>query len=256
MCVSLCAMDTRKYKKPIIVCDLQLLAPPQDPEESAEIPTLDALKLFASSPLLSMKLGLNSAKIKENGIRMAKEGESGAANVTYKVLSVYGNISEDKVKHLTQYAIKSTVQKTGLDLVKFLTKECQFSVIGISDQDRIHHEIFREKVKDAIDLGSELSGIVTLPYVVDEQQGKTCHPEHPQWELTNIKDKTKCYEAICKLADAIDEQAPIVIVQSNGLHASDGMQPATNKRFLPVTYRSMKELRAFLTQQGFLQNQK
>lgn len=251
---ALCTMQAAEYKKPIIVCDLQLLATQEDPEASANVPITQAIKLFGSRPFLALKLGINQTNIKEAGKKMAQNGESGAANVTYKVLSPYGNITESDVKELTSYAINSTVKKTGLDLLTFLRKECKFDIIGLTDQDRVHHEIFRTKIKSAIDLDSELKGIVSLPFVLDKADVNS-HPDHESWILANVKDVADCYQAAIAIANTIDNTAPIIVIKDKtSLVASqEGVfkDPALNERIIPVNFSNLATFKKFLKEKGY-----
>lgn len=258
-CCTLMTITAAEFKKPIIVCDLQLLATQEDPDASANVPITEAIKLFSTRPMLACKLGLYQATIKQEGKKMAKNGESGAANVTYKVLSEYGKITENDVKQLTSYAINSTVKKSGLDLLRFLKQECNYQVIGLTDQDRVHHEIFRTKIKDAIDLSSELKGIVSLPFVTDKTVDGL-HPDNKSWMLTNVKDIESCYQAAVTLADTIDSSAPIVVIKDkSSLVASQADFPegtSSNERIIPFTYTTLENFKTFLQQQGFFTQEK
>lgn len=240
-------------KTPIIACTLDLLTEEEDPEKTAELSISEGYKLFQGRTGLGLKLWWNRKSIKRRGQELAKS-MPGVANVTRKILEDYHGITEDDIRTLTKIAVNPILKQTGIELFTVLRKTYNFSVIGIANHDPVHHHIFREKVKHAVDLNELLHGIIMVPYEGDPletAQDFCIHQSNVNWYLARSNCKNSCYKALSALADTIDKDAPIIVIQKK---KDDEIRIPRffSDRVERIVFESVEQIEKILQKKGFI----
>lgn len=256
----LAAMDTppaaeKSSPKPVIAVHLSIVSDRENPDTAADQSAEVGKRLFKNADRfwVGIKLWTNKKAIDEKGKELAKL-ETGTTNVTKQVLEKYG-VTDGEIRELTKAAINPEIKEHELNFIKDL-KAQGFKIVGITDQDHVHHEIYREKVSSKVDLNELLEGIVTIPYIGDRKYAdmkyteleKWCQEHNAKWYVAKPNCHTSACEALRKLVDEIDPQAPIVMIDVKKNSAVNAAESNINR----IQYESLEQLKKQLQEMNLL----
>lgn len=201
------AMDNQA-KKSIIAIHVDHIAQEQD-QDGSQISWMRMASQFSNRPLLATKLGWNSGTIKKNGQDLAKN-LAGAANVTKKVLEGYSGITDDDIHFLTHAALNPSLNDSLADLVSQVRKTTK--IIGIADQDPIHHSILRKKIGEE-KMDQLLDGTITVHYIGEPVDPTDLYKKKTdRWFVTHLDSATSHTKALRDLARILEPQASSIVV--------------------------------------------
>lgn len=234
----------KKPSKPIIALHLSIVSDRENPDAAAAQSAEVGKTLFSgfSRWWTGVQLLTHKNTIDQKGKELAKT-ETGTVNVTHLVLKEYG-VTEDEIKKLAHAAINPQVKKAELSFVQDLKKQ-GYKIVGITDQDHVHHEIFRQKATE-IDLNELLEGVITIPYLGDTQYStadytntEKWYREHKDnWYIVKPGCQTSACQALRKLVDSIDPEAPIVMIDIK----KNSEEIPAKSNIASIQYESLEQL--------------
>lgn len=232
-------------KKTIVAFDLAIISAKEDPDAASARSASMGKSIFTGWRIATgIKLWANQKVIDKKGKELSRT-ETGTANVTRTVLKEYG-VTEDEIKQLTEAAINPELKKLELAFFTEL-KEQGCKIIGITDQDQIHHEFFRKKAATNCDFDNFLDGVITIPYLGDPLgEGEAYRPHKPNWLIAKPGCTTSACQALRALANSIDPHAPVILVDIKK-NASPEIQIAQNIQ--TISYHSLEQLKAFFNKE-------
>lgn len=236
--------------KPIIAYHVNIIAEKENPDEASSN-SLAGFKIFATRPIMATKLGWHQTKITQRGKELS-EKMSGTANIIKTSISEYcTGLTDQDVEDLTNITINPKLKENHLEFIKKI-KMNGYKTICITDHDTIHHSIFKTKIAKNQNLNFEdiYDGVITVPYQSNPLQNSNFRKHDEKWYIA----KEKCHHSHCQalrsLADELNPQAPIIIVDEQKKNL-DQIHQNTNIIDI-IAFETIEQTQQALQQKGVL----
>ena len=244
-------MEIDNTDKLVIACHLNIISEKEDPDAAAANSVMTGLRLFWNRPGLAATLGWNKKEITQAG-KILAQTETGIANVTKTVLSKYEVTDYHDIKALTKLAVNPKIKKNELEFIQKL-KRLGYNVVGVTDQDTVHHKIFRKKTKD-LGINTLLDGIITIPYLGKPLKLTTNYRKRKNIDNWYIA-KPGCHISHCQalrlLVDTtIAKNAPILMIDMKENKPDDDIHTKLNIELIHFT--SLEQLTADLKEKKII----